>query len=161
MNRALLWIGWLSVAAFGCGEAGDLALSAGAPATAAVAGTITDCGTAVPGAAVVVQVQQDRSGQARPVDTRSGAATTDRSGAYLIEVAPAFAIPGPAAVRLLVTPRGGATQDLVGGTVEFGLEQPPGDTLRLDGDLGVAARACPQIRSAGRTAPRIFQPSSP
>ena len=138
-------LGSLSLMCFGCGEAGDLALSAGAPATAAVAGTITDCGIPVPGAAVVLQVQQDESGQARAVDTRTRAVMTDRGGGYLVDVAPAFAIPGPAAVRLLVTPPGGAMQDLTGGTVEFGLEQPPRDTLRLDADLGTAARACRHI----------------
>lgn len=143
MKWAMLAIaGCSSAALFGCGEGGDLALSAGAPATAAVAGTITDCGTPVPGAAVALLVQQDESGQARPVDTRTGAATTDRGGGYLVEIAPSFAIPGPAVVRLLVTPPGGATQDLTGGTVEFGLEQPPRDTLRLDADLGAATRVC-------------------
>lgn len=135
-------VGWLSLACTGCGEAGDLALSAGAPATAAVAGRITVCGTPVAGAAVVLLVQQDESGQARPVDTRTPAVMTDRGGGYLVEIAPAFAIPGPAAVRLLVTPPDGSVQDLPGGTVELGLEQPPPDTLHLDADLGVAAGAC-------------------
>jgi hypothetical protein len=134
--------GSLSLTCLGCGEAGDLALSAGAPATAAVEGRITDCGTAVAGAAVVLLVQQDESGQARPVDTRTRAVMTDRGGGYLVEIAPAFAIPGPAAVRLLVTPAGGSMLDLPGGTVEFGLEEPPRDTLRLDADLGVAAGGC-------------------
>lgn len=143
MNRAMLSIaGWLSLALFGCGEAGDLALSAGAPATAAVAGTITDCGTPVAGASVALRVDQDESGQARPVDSRTPAVVTDRAGAYLVEIAPAFAIPGPATVRLLVAPPGGAMQDIAGGTAEFGLLQPPSDTLHLDADLGVAARAC-------------------
>jgi hypothetical protein len=138
-------VGTLSLTCIGCGEAGDLALSAGAPATAAVAGTITDCGSPVPEAAVVLQVQQDESGQARAVDTRTRAVMTDRGGGYLVKVAPAFAIPGPAAVRLLVTPPGAAMQDLMGGTVEFGLAQPPRDTLRLDADLGTAARSCRHI----------------
>jgi hypothetical protein len=138
-------VGSLSLPWLGCGEAGDLSLSAGAPATAAVAGRITDCGTPVVGAAVVLRVQQDESGQARPVDTRTRAVMTDRGGGYLVEVAPAFAIPGPAAVRLLVTPPGGALQDVTGGAVEFGLEQPPRDTLRLDADLAAAAQACRHI----------------
>jgi hypothetical protein len=132
----------LSISWLGCGEGGDLALSAGAPVTAAVEGTITDCGIPIPGAAVVLLVQQAESAQARPVDTRSDAVTTDRRGEYLIEVAPAFAVPGPAHVRLLVTPPGAAMQELPGGTVEFGLGQPPRDTLRLDADLGLAARGC-------------------
>ena len=135
-------VGSVSVTWLACGEAGDLALSAGAPATAAAMGRITDCGTPVAGAAVMLLVQQDESGQARPVDTRTRAVVTDRGGGYLVEIAPAFAIPGPAAVRLLVTSPGGAMQDVTGGTVEFGLEQPPRDTLRLDGDLGAAAGAC-------------------
>jgi hypothetical protein len=143
MNRAMLAIaGCLSLAWFGCGEGGDLALSAGAPATAAVAGTITVCGAPLAGASVALRVAQDESGQARPVDARTPAVLTDRAGAYLVEIAPAFAIPGAAAVRLLVTPPGGASQDIAGGTVEFGLLEPPLDTLRLDADLGVAARAC-------------------
>jgi hypothetical protein len=132
----------LSIAWLGCGEGGDLALSAGAPVTAAVVGTITDCGILIPGAAVVLLVQQAQPAQARPVDTRSGAVTTDRRGEYLIEVAPAFAVPGPALVRLLVTPPGGAEQELPGGTVELGLGEPPRDTLRLDADLGLAAQVC-------------------
>ena len=132
----------LSLAWLGCGEGGDLALSAGAPVTGAVVGTITDCGTPIPGAAVVLLVQQAESAQARPVDTQSGAVTTDRRGEYFIEVAPAFAVPGPAHVRLLVTPPGGAVQELPGGTVELGLVEPPRDTLRLDADLGLAARLC-------------------
>ncbi len=132
----------LSIAWLGCGEGGDLALSAGAPVTAAVVGTITDCGIPIPGAAVVLRVHQATSAQARPVDTRSGAVTTDRRGEYFIEVAPAFAVPGPATVRLLVTPPGRALQEFPGGTVELGLGQPPRDTLRLDADLGLAARVC-------------------
>jgi|SRR6476469_2992136 len=143
MKWALLsMVGSLTVTWLGCGEAGDLALSAGAPATAAVAGTITSCGVPVAGAAVALLVQQDESGQARPVHTRTTATTTDAGGEWHLEVAPAFGVPGPAVVRLLVTPPGGATQDLTGGTVELGLEQPPRDTLHLDADVGTAARVC-------------------
>jgi hypothetical protein len=135
-------VGALGIAWLGCGEGGDLALSAGAPVTGVVVGTITDCGIPIPGAAVALLVQQADFGQARPVDTRSGAVTTGRRGEYLIELAPAFAVPGLATVRLLVTPPGGSLQELPSGTVELGLEQPPRDTLRLDADLGVAARVC-------------------
>jgi hypothetical protein len=125
------------------GEGGDLALSAGAPVTGVVEGTITNCGIPVSGAVVVLLVGQGGSGQARPRDSRSAAVTTGRHGEYLVGVAPPFAVPGAAAVRLLVTPPGGEQQELPGGTVELGLLLPPQDTLHLDGDLGEAARRCP------------------
>src|SRR6476620_162375 len=99
MKRTMLSIvGSVSLTGLGCGEAGDLALSAGAPATAAAVGRITDCGTPVAGAAVMLLVQQDESGQSRSVYTRTRAVVTDRAGGYLVDIAPAFAIPGPAAV---------------------------------------------------------------
>ena len=134
--RALV-LGWL-----GCGEGGDLALSAGAPVTAVVRGTIAECGTPISGAEVVLLVEQAESGQARPVDTRIGPVTTDRQGQYLIEAAPAFAVPGPALVRLEVTPPGGSLQELPADTVEFSLGQPARDTLRLNADPGTAAGHC-------------------
>jgi hypothetical protein len=139
-KRWAVWaliLGWL-----GCGEGGDLALSAGAPATAVVRGTIVQCGIPVAAATVVLRVQQPDLGQARPVDTEVGPVTTDSRGQYLIEAAPPFAVPGPALVRLRVTPPGGSPQEFSADTVEFGLSQPARDTLRLDADLGAAAGAC-------------------
>ena len=131
-------VGWL-----GCGEGGDLALSAGAPATAVVRGTIVDCGTPISAAEVVLLVQQPEFGQVRPVDAEIGPITTDSRGQYLVEAAPAFAVPGPALVRLRVTPRaGGSLQEFPADTVEFGLGQPARDTLRLDADLGAGAGDC-------------------
>jgi hypothetical protein len=121
------------------GEGGDLAISAGAPVTAAVDGTITLCGAPVSGAAVVLLVQQAAVGQARPVDTQIGPVTTDRGGHYLAEVAPAFAIPGPATVQLQVN---GALQEQAGATVQMTLGEPPRDTLHLSADVGLAARTC-------------------
>lgn len=144
-RAAALWVPAAATAVvtcLGCGEGGDFALSAGAPVTAAVEGTITRCGTPVSGAAVVLHVQQAEPMQARPVDTRVGPVTTDQRGGYLIEVAPAFAVPGSAEVQLLVTPGGGAAQELPGATLELTLGEPPRDTLRLDADLGVAAGMC-------------------
>jgi hypothetical protein len=132
-----LIIGWL-----GCGESGDFALSAGAPAAAAVRGTITQCGAPISGAEVVLLVQQAESGQARPVDAQIGPVATDGRGQYLIEASPAFAVPGPALVRLRVIPPGGSLQEFPADTVEFSLGQPARDTLRLDADLGTAAGHC-------------------
>ena len=125
----------------GC-EGGDLALSAGAPAVGAVAGSISRCGVAVEGAAVSLQVHQDQLGQARPVDTRVGPVATDSRGEYLLEFAPHFAVPGPATVQLRVRPAGDSVVELPGGTVLLGLAQQPLDTLRLDGDLGAATGVC-------------------
>lgn len=133
----ILGLGWL-----GCGEGGDLAVSAGAPVSAAVGGTITECGAPVAEAEVVLLVQQAEAGQARPVDTRVGPVTTDRQGGYLIDVAPAFAVPGPASARLGVTPPGGSAHELPGTTLEFRLGLPAQDTVRLDADLGRAIGAC-------------------
>lgn len=135
-------VGALIIGLLGCGEGGDLALSAGAPATAAVRGTIVDCGTPISEAEVVLLVQQAESGQVRPVDAEIGPVTTDSRGQYLIEAAPAFAVPGPALVRLRVTPPGGSLREFPADTVEFGLGQPARDTLRLDADLGTAAGNC-------------------
>jgi hypothetical protein len=133
----------LSLAWLGCGEGGNLAISAGAPVTAVVRGTITKCGTPIPGAEVVLRVRQAEPGQAQPVDTEIGPETTDRRGEYLLEVAPPFAVPGPAVVHLRVVPPGGALQELPGRILELGLGRPARDTLRLDADLGIAARVCP------------------
>lgn len=143
-RAAALWVPAAAavVTCLGCGEGGDFALSAGAPVTAAVEGSITRCGTPVSGAAVVLHVQQTEPMQARPVDTRLGPVTTDGGGGYLIEVAPAFAVPGSAEVRLLVTPAGGAAVEFPGATLELALGEPPRDTLHLDADLGVAAGVC-------------------
>jgi hypothetical protein len=143
MTWAGLWLGGaMSIGWLACGEGGDLAISAGSPVTAVVRGTITECGTPVPGAAVVLVVQQAESGQARPVDTQIGPASTDGGGEYLIEVAPAFAVPGAAIVRLQVTPPHGSLQEFPADTLELGLGQPARDTLRLDADLGRAAGHC-------------------
>jgi hypothetical protein len=128
----------------GCiaGEATDLAISAGAPVTAAVDGTITRCGVPISDAAVVLRVRQDDMGQARPVDTQVGPVSTDGGGRYLATISPAFAIPGPATVELQVTPQGGEPQALTGATVEMALGEPPRDTLHLSADVGLATRAC-------------------
>jgi hypothetical protein len=134
---AVLSLGWL-----GCGEGGDLAISAGAPVTAVVRGTITECGTPIAGAEVVLRVRQAEPGQAQPVDTQIGPATTDRRGEYLLEVAPPFAVPGPAVVHLRVRRPGGDVQELPGRVLELGLGTPARDTLRFDVDLGTAARVC-------------------
>lgn len=109
--------------------------------TAAVRGTITDCGTPIAAAEVVLRVQQDEPEQTRPVDARIGPVTTSREGRYLIEVGPAFAVPGPANVELRVT-AGGVTQEISGGTLEFRLGLPARDTLRWDADLGQERGVC-------------------
>src|SRR3954467_2861074 len=84
-------------------EGGSLAISAGAPVTAAVRGHITDCGQAVSNASVLLRVQQDLPEQARPVDTQVGPVTTAIGGAYAFHISPSFAIPGPASMELEVT----------------------------------------------------------
>ncbi len=124
-----------------CVEGGSLAVSAGAPVTAAVQGRITDCARAIAGAEVVLQVRQDRPEQARPVDTRIGPVATSRDGSYLIEVSPSFAVPGPADLQLRVT-AGGATQEIAGGSLEFRLGVTPRDTTRFDADLGAERGSC-------------------
>lgn len=130
----------LCLVSLACVEGGNLAISAGAPVAAVVRGTITDCATPVAAAEVVLRVQQDQPEQARPVDTRIGPVTTSRQGKYLVEVGPAFAVPGPARVQLRVT-AGGETRE-VSGTLEFRLGLPARDTLRLDADLGQERGAC-------------------
>jgi hypothetical protein len=132
----------LGIGALGCVEGGFLAISAGAPVTAAVQGTITDCGIPIAGADVELRVQQNQPGQARPVDARIGPVTTSGEGRYLIEVAPAFAVPGPANVQLRVTPEGGATQQVAAGTLELRMGRPARDTMHLNIDLGQERGAC-------------------
>jgi hypothetical protein len=133
---------YLCLALLGCVEGGDLAVSAGAPVTAVVRGTITDCGTPLGGAEVVLRVQQDEPEQARPVDARIGPVTTSSEGKYLIEVGPAFAVPGPASVQVGVTPQSGATQEVSGGTLELRIGRPARDTTRLNVDLGQERGVC-------------------
>lgn len=142
MRKSDLLIVILSIGACGCEEGGSLAVSAGAPVTAVVQGTIRDCGQPVAGAQVELQVQQDEPEQARPVDARIGPVTTSREGGYVVEVGPAFAIPGEASVLLRVTPSRGVTQEIPGGTLELRLGQPARDTTRLDADLGLERGVC-------------------
>ncbi|MFL5404009.1 MAG: hypothetical protein ACJ8BF_14480 [Gemmatimonadales bacterium] len=139
MRGKLLLTGLLS--AIACVEGGNLAISAGAPVTAAVRGQITDCGTPVSGAEVALRVTQNEPGQARPVDDLIGPITAGRDGRYLIEVGPAFAIPGPVTVQLRVA-AGGVTQEIPGLTLQLTLGLPARDTVRLDADLGVERRVC-------------------
>jgi len=132
----------LSIGMLGCVEGGNLAISAGAPVTVVVQGRITECGTPVAGAEVVLHVQQDQPEQARPVDVRIGPARTDRQGNYVVEVGPAFAVPGSATAQLQIT-RAGATQEIPGFTLELRLGRPARDTAHVDADLGAARGACP------------------
>lgn len=141
MKGRFLLIPGLCVGVLGCLEGGDLAVSAGAPATIAVRGTITDCGKPVSGAEVVLQIQQDQPGQARPVDARIGPVTTSTQGRYIVEAGPAFAVPGPASVQLHVT-AGGVAQDVPGGTLNLSLGFPARDTVRVDADLGAERGGC-------------------
>jgi hypothetical protein len=110
--------------------------------TAVVRGTITDCGIPVGGAEVVLRVRQDEPEQARPVDARIGPVTTSSKGKYLIEVGPAFAVPGPASVELRVTPESGATQEIPAGTLQLRIGRPARDTARVNVDLGEERGAC-------------------
>lgn len=141
MKRCFLLIPGLCLGALSCLEGGDLAVSAGAPVTAAVRGTISDCGQPVSGADVVLQIQQDQPGQVRPVDARIGPVITSTQGKYIVEIGPAFAVPGPASVQLHVT-AGGITQDVPGGTLNLTLGVPARDTVRVDADLGVERGGC-------------------
>ena len=126
----------------GCIEGGDLAVSAGAPVSGAVRGTVLECGAPLPNVGVAIHVQQSDPGQARPVDQRIGPVVTDAHGGYVIEVAPAFAIPGPATVALELTLPGGAPREFSGATLDLQLGTPPRDTLRLDVDVGLAVNGC-------------------
>ncbi|MFL5448826.1 MAG: hypothetical protein ACJ8A6_03545 [Gemmatimonadales bacterium] len=134
------WPG-LTLCLLACVEGGSLAISAGAPVTAAVQGHITNCGEAVPNASVLLVVQQDLQEQSRPVDTRIGPVTTTHDGAYAFHVSPSFAVPGPASIQLEVT-TGGTTDEIEGGTLEFRMGSPARDTTRFDVDLGNRRRAC-------------------
>jgi hypothetical protein len=142
-GASVLLVTFLGVGGLGCVEGGSLAVSAGAPVTAVVRGTITDCGIPIAGADVELRVQQDQPGQARPVDARIGPVTTSGEGRYLIEVAPAFAVPGPAGVQLRVTPEAGATQQVAVGALELRIGRPARDTTRINVDLGEERGACP------------------
>jgi hypothetical protein len=126
-----------------CVDGGNLAISAGAPATAAVRGRITDCGQPVPGAEVLLAIQQDLNEQVRPVDARVGPVTTGRDGGYFLDLSPSFAVPGPASMQLVVT-AGGVSREISGGTLEFRLGVPARDTARFDADLGVEQGTCAQ-----------------
>jgi len=141
MSRRLL-VCLACLGSLGCVEGGDLAISAGAPVTGAVRGTVTRCGIPVPETDVRIHVVQAESGQARPVDTRVGPVTTDRSGRYVVEVGPSFAVPGPATVSLLVSAPNAPDQELPGATLELRLGTPPVDTIRLDADLGLLVGSC-------------------
>jgi hypothetical protein len=137
-HRVLLYC--CAVAALGCGEVGSLAISAGAPVSAAVAGRITECGRAVSGAEVVLRVQQDEPHQARPVDVQLGPITTGRDGWYVAEVGPSFAVPG--AARLDLDTVNGISMELAGPDLSFTLGAPPRDTVRFDADIGLHRRTC-------------------
>lgn len=123
-----------------CEFGNNLAISAGAPVSAVVRGTITNCGTPVSNAEVSLRVQQNQSGQVRPVDETIGPIVTTK-GTYRIEVGPSFAVPGPAAAQLIVTAFG-ARDTLPEFTLELSLGLPPRDTVRQDADLGVERGAC-------------------
>ena len=140
---AISVVGMLSLGVLACGEVGLLAISAGAPVTGVVEGAVTECGAPVPEAEVVLLLQQPKPGQTRPVNARIGPVTTDRQGEYVVEVGPAFALPGPAMVRLRVTPPGGPTLELPGGVLELSLGSPARDTTRIDADLdSLAPEGC-------------------
>src|SRR5215208_3598477 len=130
-----LWPVLTLICALACVEGESLAISAGAPATAAVRGIITDCGSPVSGAAVFLRVQQNEPQQARPVDVELGPFSTQRDGSYLVELSPSFAVPGPAQLELRVT-GAGVNLQLMASTLEFALGTPPRDTARIDADLG-------------------------
>jgi hypothetical protein len=141
-THRLLFALTLGLAESACTVAGDsLAISAGSPVTAALEGRITRCAEPVAGAEVLVLMQQAQAGQARPVDARIGPVTTTREGRYLIELAPAFGIPGAASVQLRIT-SGGSVLDIPGRTLELRVGVPASDTTRLDADLGVELRQC-------------------
>src|SRR5919112_6179930 len=88
--------------AIACGEGGSLAISAGAPVSAAVRGRLTECGLAVSSANVLLAVQQDLN-QTRPVDIRVGPQTTAPDGGFFFQLSPSFAVPGGARLQLQVT----------------------------------------------------------
>jgi hypothetical protein len=130
----------IALGVLACVEGGSLAISAGAPVTAAVGGKITICGEPVSGAQVTLGVQQDHPEQARPVNALLGPVTTNRDGSYFVEVAPPFAVPGAATVELRVSSTGNSV--VTAGTLNFTLGISPHDTLRLDADLGLLRGSC-------------------
>jgi hypothetical protein len=144
MKRAAISVvGILSLGVLACGEVELLAISAGAPVTAAAEGAVTRCGAPVPEAEVVLLLQQVKPGQARPLNARIGPVTTNHRGEYVVEVGPPFAVPGPATVRLQVTPPGAPMLEVPGGVLELRLGSPPQDTTRLDADLdSLASGVC-------------------
>jgi hypothetical protein len=131
----------LALATLGCVEGGNLAVSAGAPVTAAVEGRITRCGEAVSGALVLVVVDQNQPGQSRPVSAQVGPVATSRGGQYLVELSPSFAVPGAAMLQLRIQAQG-ITEDIPGGSVQLQLGVPPRDTARFDADLGLERNEC-------------------
>jgi hypothetical protein len=133
--------GLLVLGLAGCGEGGSLAVSAGAPVTAAVRGQVTQCGYAVANAEVMLLLQQHTEEQARPVDTRLGPRTTGRDGGFFFVVSPSFAVPGRADMQLTVT-AAGVTHEIPGGALELHLGTPPRDTARLDVDLSAERGTC-------------------
>jgi hypothetical protein len=133
LAAGLLLLNGLSCVADGS----NLAVSGGAPVMAAVAGRVSDCGRPVEGAQVLLKVQQNSPEQARPVDAQIGPVTTDHDGQYLIEVSPAFAVPGRAEVQLQVN-----SLEVREASLEFRLGLPPRDTLVLNTDLGVHRGTC-------------------
>jgi len=141
-GRRRLGLAALSAMLTGCIEGGNLAVSAGAPVSGAVRGTVLECGRPAPNVGVAVHLRQSQSGQARPVDQQIGPVVTDRGGGYLLDVEPPFAIPGAATVTLEVTLPDGAPHELSGGTIDLELGTPPRDTLRLDADVGLATGGC-------------------
>ena len=136
MRTAHLVFALASTTALACVEGGNLAVSGGAPVAAAVQGRISRCADPVVGADVLLLVQQDRPEQSRPVDARFGPVVTSREGKYVVEISPAFAVPGAATFQLRVN-GDGRTQDISGGTLDLQLGVPARDTSRFDVDLGV------------------------
>jgi hypothetical protein len=108
---------------------------------AAVQGRVTDCGSPVAGAEVVLRIRQDLAEQARPVDASIGPLITERDGSYFAEFGPPFAVPGRAGVQLTVTAAGGRVEREEA-SVRFTLGTPARDTLRLDTDLAVHRGFC-------------------
>ncbi len=108
---------------------------------AAVGGVITICGRPVSSPELQLGVEQNHAEQARPVAVRIGPFTGNRNGSYLLEVGPAFAVPGPAHVALLMTSPAGP-DTVAQGTLEFAMGTPARDTLRLDADLGLQRGSC-------------------
>ena len=141
MRTVTFWSLGLLCLGFADCEVTSLFISTGAPVGAVVRGRITFCGTAVSDAEVMLLVQQNQPEQSRPVDSRVGPVTTSRDGRYLLDVGPAFAVPGPASMQLRVTSQG-SSRDIPGGTLELRMGSPPSDTTRFDADLGAERGAC-------------------